>query len=143
MANFKEQMEATTTLRRNIIKAMNKPRTARQISELIGISCYNSQYHISCLIKEGYAKHVGMTKPKFAPANLYKKLLYMGEYVMKARALPMSLEEKLIKHKPIKSAHSTIYNHFNDSTHFAKMNQSKTQAKTNYYVNGSTLSHAF
>ena len=143
MANFKEQMEATTTLRRNMIKAMSKPRTARQISEIVGVSCYNSQYHIYQLVKEGYAKHVGMTKPKYAPANLYKKLPYMNEYVMKTRALPVTEEEKLIKHVAVKSIHSTIYKHFNDANHFAKMNQSKTQAKTNYYVNGSTLSWAF
>ena len=140
MFNNKKQMEEITILRIKIIKAMAKPLTARQISEMVGISCYRSQYHIYSLIKEGYAKQVGKIKLKFATANLYKTVSYMGEYIMKPRELPMVKEKKIKMHEIIKNKNSRVFYLLDDVKHFKKMNASKTKSKVNYFVNGSTLS---
>lgn len=143
MANRKHRIEETRLIRSKLVKAMYIPRTVREAGEKINLKICNVHYHISCLVKEGYIREVGMQKNKLAPSKLYKKIAYMGEYVMQARALPMDQKEKLIKHIVVDSHNSGIYKHFNDAKHFAKMNASKTQAKTRHYISGSILSGVF
>lgn len=143
MANRKQRIEETRLIRSKLVKAMYIPRTVREAGEKINLKICNVHYHIHCLIQEGYIREVGMQKNKLAPSKLYKKIAYMGEYVMQARALPIDPKEKIIKNVVVDSPNSRIFKHFNDSNHFSKMNASKTKAKNNYFVSGSILSGVF
>ena len=142
MAHSIEQLVKTTELRKKMLIIMSKPVTTRQIAKLCEIHYPNAQYHINILVAEGFVKTAGKCKIYFTKAFLYKAIVNMPVYVMQPRNVNKS-KEKLISHKPIQHPNARTFYLFGDAAHFVKMNASKTKAKLNYYVNGSTLSGAF